>query len=300
MRLRTVFLASLFTTLLPLAIAQQQAPMTSPEERAALHRGPEWLQISPHLPDPKTATPAMLETAGDVLRARRFPEDALDFYGYAVSRGGNVSRLLNKIGVVRLELRQNELARQMFLRVVRANKKDSQAWNNLGVTEFATQNYGAAISDYRRALKVNQHSAVYHANLGMAYFEKKDTDSAQQQFTLAVQIDPGIMSEGEAGGATAHILGSQRYPDLCFEMAKMYARAPNVALMRLWLAKASEGGYDVRQGIRDTAVLRPYVNDPQIKMMLANSEAMRKRSVAAATMPSLGVPTDIIKHLDVD
>ncbi len=111
---------------------QQPAPLTSADERAALHNGPDWALIAPHLPDPKTASAADLEMTGDVLRARRFPEDALDYYGYALQRGGDVSTLLNKMGIVRLELRQVDLARAMFLRTVCAHKKDATAWNNLG------------------------------------------------------------------------------------------------------------------------------------------------------------------------
>ena len=78
---------------------QQSAPLTSADERAALHNSPDWALIAPHLPDPKTASAATLEMTGDVLRARRFPEDALDYYGFAMARGGNVSELLNKMGV---------------------------------------------------------------------------------------------------------------------------------------------------------------------------------------------------------
>ena len=93
----------------------QPARLTSDVERAALHNSSDWQLLEPHLPNPQTASAAQLETAGDVLRARRFPEDALDYYGYAMARGGNVSELLNKMGITRLELRQNDLARQMFL-----------------------------------------------------------------------------------------------------------------------------------------------------------------------------------------
>ena len=49
---------------------------------------PQWLAVKPHLPDPATASADKLEMAGDVLRARRFPEDALDYYQYALRRGG--------------------------------------------------------------------------------------------------------------------------------------------------------------------------------------------------------------------
>jgi len=264
----------------------QPARLTSDAERAALHASSEWQLVQPHLPDPQTASAASLELAGDVLRARRFPEDALDYYGYAMARGGNVSELLNKMGITRLELRQTDLARQMFLRTVRAKKNDAQGWNNLGVTEYADHNYSAAISDYKHATKINRKSAVYHSNLAMAYFENKDMISARQQFALAIQLDPRIMQERDAGGATAHVIGSQNYPEMCFEMARLYAHNHDTEATRLWLAKASEGGYDVRTGMSDDIVFRPYLKDPEVILMLSNSTQMRKRSVAAA--PGLG------------
>ena len=67
--------------------------------------------VKPHLPDPATATAEQLETVGDVLRARRFPEDALDYYRYALKRGAIEVMLMNKIGVTQLELRHTAAAR---------------------------------------------------------------------------------------------------------------------------------------------------------------------------------------------
>ena len=299
MRVRPVVVTLLLAGLLPATqlLAQNSAPMTSPEERAALHSGPEWELIAPHLPNPQTATAAKLETAGDVLRARRFPEDALDYYGYAMARGGNVSDLLNKMGVIRLELRQNDLAREMFQRTVKAKKNDAQAWNNLGVTEFASHSYKQAIADYKRAAKIDKNSAVYHSNLAMAYFESKDMESARREFAVAIRLDPSIMQGRDGGGVTAHVLGSQNYPELCFEMAKLYARNRNVAMTRLWLAKASEGGFDVRGSMSADNYLLPYTKDPEVQMMLANSALMRKRAVAKSSTPSLGTSPEATDKL---
>jgi len=267
------------------------AHLTSDVDRTALHNSTDWQLLQPHLPDPQTASAADLEVAADVLRARRFPEDALDYYGYAMARGGDVSDLLNKMGITRLELRQNDLARQIFLRTVRAKKNDAQAWNNLGVTEYADHNYQAAINDYKRAARLNQSSAIFHSNLAMAYFENKDMDSARRQFVLAIQLDPTIMQDQDMGGATAHVISSQNFPELCFEMARLYANNHDAVATRLWLAKASEGGFDVRSAMSDDATLRPYLKDPEVVLMLTNANQLRKRSVAAA--PGLGEPVPL-------
>ena len=59
--------------------------------------------------------------------------------------------------------------------------------------------------------------------------------------------------------------------------------------MRLWLAKASEAGYDVAGDMRSDAVMRNYVKDPEVMMILQNAEQLRKRNVAAVKhAPGLG------------
>lgn len=294
MRLRSFALSALVLTV-PLSIpvlaqsSRSSAPLTSPEERAALHRGPEWETIAPHLPDPKTGSAAQLETAADVLRARRFPEDALDYYGYAMARGGNVSNLLNKMGVVRLELRQTDLAHEMFQRTVRVQKRNAPAWNNLGVTEYSVKNFRAAISDYKQAAKLDKTSAVYHSNLAMAYFESRDMDSARREFAIALRIDPTIMHGGDNGGITAHIVGSENYGELCIEMARLYARQSRFADAILWLGKSAESGFNVRDAMRADSVLNPLLKNPEVQIMLTNADGLRSgRSVASANAPSLG------------
>ena len=207
----------------------EQARLTSDVERAALHNSSEWQLLEPHLPNPQTASVAQLETAGDVLRARRFPEDALDYYGYAMARGGDVSELLNKMGITRLELRQNDLARQMFLRTVRAKKNDAQAWNNLGVTEYSDHNYRAAISDYKRATKLNYRLLrSITRTWRMAYLEDKDMqDNARVQLSLRHPArSPLSCRRMILGGVTAHVIGSENYGEMCFEMARLYRPQP--------------------------------------------------------------------------
>src|ERR1700730_13861210 len=75
---------------------QQNAPNTNTDAvRALRHQDPQWENVKLHLPDPATATREQLETVADVLRARRFPEDALDYYLYALRGGGNNVVLMN-------------------------------------------------------------------------------------------------------------------------------------------------------------------------------------------------------------
>ncbi len=268
--------------------AQAPAERVSAEERAAFHRDPQWATIEPHLPNPQTGSAAALETAADVLRARRFPEDALDYYGYALARGGNVGDLLNKMGVVRLELKQDDLAHELFLRTVRANKKNAMAWNNLGVTEYVAKRYKSAIADYHRASRLDAKSAIFHVNLGMAYFESGDLESARTELAKAVRLDPHSFESRDGGGQMVHVVGSQNYGHLAFEMARVYARRHDEANTLLWLAKASEAGFDVKQEIAEDAALAPFLRDPRVTVLLENAKQLRTRSVAAVNLQSLG------------
>jgi Flp pilus assembly protein TadD len=162
----------------PRMIAQDPPESTTARQR--LHQSDQWSQIKPHLPDPATATPEALEQQADILRARRFPEDAMDYYRYAIDRGGKPTSLLNKLGLAELEMRNIQLARVYFQRVVKIDRKDAEAWNNLGAVEFVDGKHSTATSDYKRAIKLDKHQAVFHANLANAFFEAKNYSGARR------------------------------------------------------------------------------------------------------------------------
>src|SRR5881398_2367697 len=206
---------------------QQNAQNTSTSTeslRELRHQDPAWETVRLHLPDPATATREQLETVADVLRARRFPEDALDYYLYALKRGGGDQvLLLNKIGVTQLELRHTGAARVFFQRAIQVQKKDPVASNNLGAVEYMDGRYSNAISNYNRAIKLNKTSAIYHSNLATALFEQKRYKDARDQFRIALQIDPDMAHHDGTGGLTAHMLSPEDHARYCFEMARLYA-----------------------------------------------------------------------------
>jgi tetratricopeptide (TPR) repeat protein len=286
MRLRSLFLAFLTglsaCALLP---AQQPSTPTLSAERASLHRSSEWDLILPHLPDPATATAAQLELSGDVLNARRFPEDALDYYQFAMKRGGNTSELMKKIGVVRLELQQTLLARAIFQHCVQVSRNDAQAWNNLGAADYVMGAYSRSIHEYKRAVKLNKKSAVFHANLGMAYLSAGDTSAAQREFQIALELDPAILEDRSQGGVTLRALQVKDFARLCFQMAHLYVEQGRIQLAKVWLRRAGENGADLRAAMDDDRALRPLLKDPEFQDMIANTEALRKRVAVTNTAP---------------
>lgn len=252
------------------------------------HEDPQWPLIQAHLPDPAAATPERLETAADVLRARRFPENALDYYGYALKRGANEVHILNKIGVTELEIGNHRVAREFFQRVVHLKKKDADGWNNLGAVEYLEGQNGSAISDYKRAIKLNKKSAAYHSNLGTAYFQAKDFERARKEFDVALGLDPGLMEHrGGMGGITMRMLSPEDHARFNYELARLYAERGDEAEMLHYLTKASEGGFDVLEALRRDAVLERYRKDPRVLLLVRNAQALRSGHVLAASTGSL-------------
>jgi tetratricopeptide (TPR) repeat protein len=293
MRLAPIVLLSVFS--IPLSSQPPQiGPLrtyTSDAARAAAHASPDWALVEPHLPDPKTASPQVLETEADVLRARRFPEDALDYYGYAIERGGDIPVLLNKIGVTELEIGNAAIAREFFQRAVKMHKNDAQAWNNLGAVDFLDKEYLGAARSYKRAIKLDKRSAVSHSNLGLTYVQLKDYDSARRELAFALKLDPAIFQHSSGAGVSLHMLSTGDRAEFALEMAKVYARSGNETEMIHSLGMAAESGMDVQFEMGKDHDLAPFVHDPRIIQIVETAKSLRDRNkgktnIAAALPPA--------------
>jgi tetratricopeptide (TPR) repeat protein len=264
------------------------------------HQDPQWDAVKGHLPDPAISSAKALETEADLLRARRFPEDALDYYNYALQRGGTTAPLLNKIGLVQLELRNQGLAEQFFRHAVKRDRHFSQAWNNLAVTEYMQQRYLAAVSDYRKAVALDKKNAIFHVNLGTAYFETKDYKNYRKQAAEALKLDPFVFQHGSGSGVTAHILSVQDHARFAYEMARLYAQSGEEEEMLHSLAKATEGGFDILTAMSKDPNLAKYRTDPRVTLLVMTAKALRPGGAApvmsAAAMSAALPPADAIQR----
>ena len=260
--------------------AQERASSSTPPDR--MHQSEQWAEIERHLPDPKTASAKDLEQQADILRARRFPMDAMDYYRYALDRGGNVPDLLNKLGLTELEMKNIELARSYFQRAVKLNRKDGQAWNNLGAVECIDGEAGRAVSDYKKAIKLQKKEAVFHANLATAFFQVRNFGGARREMAAAMKIDPHVFDRREGfGGVSAHVLSSQDRAQFELEMAKLYAQNGLEGEMLHSLAMASEAGMDIQREMRKDPVLAKFEMDPRVLVVVHNAQALRASRTGA-------------------
>ena len=274
-------------------LAAAAAPMlhaqsaTDVADRATRHLSVDWVAIEPHLPSPQTGSPAELQVAADVLRARRLPEDALDYYQFALKRGGSPTVLMNRIGITELELRRPAAARAAFKYVLTLDKNNAESWNNLGAAEYMLGESKAALGDYRRAVKLDKKAAVYHSNLGTALFEKQDFEGARDQFATAIKLDPQVFQRSGWSGVQAHVMSSTDRGRFCFEMAQLAAVTHNDEGVLLWLSRATEAGFDVKGELSQSHELAGYRHDVRVGLVLANAKTLRTAQLAQGPVPAL-------------
>jgi tetratricopeptide (TPR) repeat protein len=276
-----VFLLGLGLFLLPALAAQ--GPIDREAMRAQRHTDIQWESVKQHMPNIATATPKTLEMEGDLLRARRFPEDALDFYNYALQRGGNSADLLNKIGLTQLELRNMSLAEDFFRHAVKSDRKNAQGWNNLAATEYLQRRYSAAVSDYKRAVKLDKSDAIYHLNLSTAYFEVKDYKNSRKEAAEALKLDPLVSQHGAGFGVTAHVLSVEDRARFAYEMAKLFAQQKREEDMLHSLAKASEDGFDILAAMAKDPDLSKYRTDPRVALLVMTAKTLRQGNTPVLT-----------------
>jgi tetratricopeptide (TPR) repeat protein len=269
----------LFLLTVSAPIAAQDKVRNEAQEQA--HRSPDWPIIAAHLVDPATGTTQMLEMQGDILRARRFPYDALDYYGYVLKRDGKRAAILKKIGVTHLELRNMELARAYFQRAVKLDKKDAEAWNNLGAVEYLDRKYAYSVSDYKRAVKLQDNSAIYHSNLAIAYFDQHDFSKGRKEMDKALRLDPNLFQEASATGVSAHVLSPEDKARFCLEMAKTYAQQGNEVEMLRSLKRAAEAGLDLSAEMQRDKGLAAYKSDPRVLVLMHNAKILRNGNTVA-------------------
>jgi tetratricopeptide (TPR) repeat protein len=279
----------------PVALQAQQQINKSSNTADAIaartleHQSPDWAAIAKHLPDPATSSASDLETQADILRARRFPADALDFYGYALQRGASPGNIYKKMGITNLELHNVEGARSYFQKAVKINRNDASAWNNLAAVEYLNREYSAAIRTYKRSVKLDKSSAIYHSNLGMAYFDSKDFKNARKELAIALKLDPDVFKKTSSAGVSAHVLSPEDRAQFCIEMAKTYALAGDEAEMMHSLSMASEAGANLIAEMSKDKELARYKDDPRVLVLVQNAKALKAGTGLArlGTIPSM-------------
>jgi tetratricopeptide (TPR) repeat protein len=261
--------------LLPLLLVAQ-SPLDREAMRSQRHEDPQWDNIQQHLLNPTAATPKQLENQGDLLRVRRFPEDAMDYYNFAIQRGGTTAGLLIKLGLTELELHNVAFAESYFRRAVKLDKKNAEAWNNLAAAEHLQRQYGAAVGYYKRAVKLDKAEAIFHVNLSTAYFEVKDFKNGRKQAAEALKLDPMVYQHGNGVGITVQVLTMEDRARFAYEMAKLYAQRGKEEEMLHSLSVACENGLNILALMAKDPDLAKYRQDPRVALLVMTAKSLHE------------------------
>jgi len=214
----------------------------------------EQLQVGPPpMPRAEPSAPAAsaeeLEQRGDELRMEKDYVDALDYYREALRKKRGDSRILNKAGIVELQLQNLRESRRDFESAIKHDPQFADAYNNLGVIFYEEKKYGKAIDRYERAIKLRQDSASFYSNLGAVYFCRKEFDKATQAYSEAAKIDPDIFEHSSHNGIAARMSSPEDRAHFDYVLAGLFAKAGDADRALLYLRRAMEEGYKGIDGV---------------------------------------------------
>jgi tetratricopeptide (TPR) repeat protein len=284
MRLRTgLFLVVLTSLFCACALASTQGgPASQVQVTAPLAR---------HADAPSAeATAEELERKGDQLRGDKDFLDALDYLRAAAAKTPKNAKILNKIGIVQLQMVHYSEARKSFEAAIKIDRGYADAHNNLGVdyylqesakqaaklrtgsqpTTWSSGDFGRAIKEYRKAIKLQEDSASFFSNLGTAYFAKKDFAKAVESYSRALELDPDVFEHTSRVGVAAQTSSPGDRAEYFFLLARMYAKSGATDRSLSYLRRAMEDGYkDINKIFRDEefAAVR---NDPRFSALITH------------------------------
>jgi len=96
----------------------------------------------------------------------------------------------NNLGLVYLQMRQDDQAITAFQKQIEINPYDEFAYNNLGRTYWNDRKYDDAVKAFNKQLENNPLDKFAHANLGQMYAEWHKYDLAAAELEKAASLTP--------------------------------------------------------------------------------------------------------------
>lgn len=95
-------------------------------------------------------------------------------------------------GLIALKRDQTQVAKDHFIRAIRYNQEQAQAYNNLGTIHLRERAYAKARESFQRALEVNPDYREARYNLGLASYHLGDRQDARKQFRTLAAVAPEL------------------------------------------------------------------------------------------------------------
>lgn len=121
-------------------------------------------------------------------------DKAITDYRKAIELNPRYSEAHNGLGSLYFNVKQYALAESCFRAAVQMNPRNDVAFSNLGAICAAKADYENAIKYYDRAVLSGNPRKLYsyYYNRGTAYAQKGDLLKAIQDFSKAIELNPGF------------------------------------------------------------------------------------------------------------
>jgi Tfp pilus assembly protein PilF len=95
-------------------------------------------------------------------------------------------------GLISLKRGQKENAKELFIKALRLNQDQAQAYNNLGYIYLGDQQFGKAHDNFQRALKVNPDYTEARYNLSIAFRGLGQADKAKKELRTIIEVNGSL------------------------------------------------------------------------------------------------------------
>ncbi|MBN1209842.1 MAG: tetratricopeptide repeat protein [Myxococcaceae bacterium] len=129
-------------------------------------------------------------------------------------------------GLIRLKQGRNDDAKDFFIKALRLNQEQAQAYQNLGFIYLQEGAYGKAHDNFQRALKVNPDYLEARYNLALAYTKMEKFEQARKEFRTILAVNPNIADAYHSLGSISYTEG--KFEQAAEDMAKAVQLSPEV------------------------------------------------------------------------
>ena len=182
------------------------------------------------------------EMKGDLERIHNNYLLAISDYQQALRADPRNPQILNKLGISELKLGDRGAARKHFSQALKADARNVSALNNLGTVYLLDKKYKHAVKYLKQALELNESSAPAHLNLAETWMAMGQIDRAMTEYARAIELDADILNESEAG-ISARVSTPEQRARVNFLIAKAYAKRGNVDGALEYLKRAKDGRF---------------------------------------------------------
>ncbi|MCE9666650.1 tetratricopeptide repeat protein [Myxococcus stipitatus] len=159
---------------------------------------------------------------GDLVRAEVYCDLGLEFSPQYADLWANK-------GIIAMYSNRTEDAKKHFIKALRYNQEQLQAYQNLGMIYYNEGAYGKAHDNFRRALKVNPDNLDTRYNLSLALMKMGKLEQAKKELRTLLAVNPNLAAAHHSLGLIAYQEG--QYEDAAESISQATALTPDAPEM---------------------------------------------------------------------